>query len=162
MTVTNVVKDSEAHAMIITAEFEAPLERVWEIWSDPRQLERWWGPPAYPATVLEHDLRPGGVVTYLMTGPDGDKPHGWWKVAAVERPHRLSFSDGFGEHPNGTPEGMPVTETEVVLTALARGGTRMEITSRFPDAASMKQLLDMGMAEGMTAAMGQIDAIIAA
>ena len=51
MTVTNVHKDPEALTMTITAEFDAPVERVWQLWADPRQLERWWGPPTYPATV---------------------------------------------------------------------------------------------------------------
>ena len=48
-----------ALTMTITAEFDAPIERVWQLWADPRQLERWWGPPTYPATVVDHDLSPG-------------------------------------------------------------------------------------------------------
>ena len=64
MTVTAVRKDPEALTMTITAEFDAPVERVWELWADPRLLERWWGPPTYPATVIEHDLSPGGRVHY--------------------------------------------------------------------------------------------------
>ena len=60
MTVTNVHKDPDARTMTITAEFDAPVERVWQMWADPRQLERWWGPPTYPATFVDHDLSPGG------------------------------------------------------------------------------------------------------
>ena len=45
MTVTAVRKDPEALTMTLTAEFDASPERVWELWADPRQLERWWGPP---------------------------------------------------------------------------------------------------------------------
>ena len=56
MTVTAVRKDPEALTMTLDAEFDAPAERVWQLWADPRQLERWWGPPTYPATV--HDARP--------------------------------------------------------------------------------------------------------
>ena len=51
MTVTNVTKDTEALTLTLDAEFAAPPERVWQLWADPRQLERWWGPPAYPATM---------------------------------------------------------------------------------------------------------------
>src|SRR6185369_15609894 len=69
MTVTAVHKDPEHLTMILDAEFEASPDRVWELWSDPRQLERWWGPPHYPATVTSHDLRAGGRVEYHMTGP---------------------------------------------------------------------------------------------
>ena len=62
MTVTAVDKDPTTRTMRITAEFDAPVERVWQLWSDPRLLERWWGPPTYPATFDEHDLTPGGTI----------------------------------------------------------------------------------------------------
>ncbi|MGH2353833.1 MAG: SRPBCC family protein, partial [Chloroflexota bacterium] len=64
MTVTAVRKDAQSRTLTLEAEFHASPERVWQLWADPRQLERWWGPPTYPATVeahdLAHDLRPGG------------------------------------------------------------------------------------------------------
>ena len=55
MTVTAVRKDPAALTMTLTAEFDASPERVWELWADPRQLERWWGPPTYPATFTAHN-----------------------------------------------------------------------------------------------------------
>ena len=76
MTVTSVVKDPEALTLVISAEFDASPERVWELWADPRQLERWWGPPSWPATFTAHDLAPGSRVEYHMTGPTGDEAHG--------------------------------------------------------------------------------------
>jgi uncharacterized protein YndB with AHSA1/START domain len=71
MTVTSIRKDPAALSMTITTEFDSPIGRVWQLWENPRQLERWWGPPTYPATVVDHDLTPGGKVSYFMTGPDG-------------------------------------------------------------------------------------------
>ena len=61
MTVTNVSKDRECHRLTITSEFDAPLDKVWALWADQRLLEQWWGPPTYPATVVDHDLTPGGA-----------------------------------------------------------------------------------------------------
>ena len=58
MTVTAVRKDPAARRMTLEAEFAASAARVWQLWADPRQLERWWGPPTHPATVTAHDLRP--------------------------------------------------------------------------------------------------------
>ena len=91
MTVTAVQKDPAALTMTVTAEFEASPDRVWQLWADPRQLERWWGPPTYPATVDAHDLRPGGKVEYHMTGPEGDQPRGWWEIVEMEPPNRLGL-----------------------------------------------------------------------
>jgi uncharacterized protein YndB with AHSA1/START domain len=161
MTVTAVRKDPEHLTMTLDAEFDAPPERVWQLWADPRQLERWWGPPTYPATVTSHDLRPGGRVDYFMTGPEGDTPTGYWEIVNADPPRRLSFRDGFA-NADGTPNSdMPLNDVEVTITEFGQGRTRMSIQSIFPDTAAMEQLLAMGMEQGLTEAVGQIDAILA-
>lgn len=160
MTVTSVRKDPEALTMTVTTELDASVERAWQLWADPRQLERWWGPPTYPATFVDHDLTPGGRVNYFMTGPDGDKPHGWWQVVAAEPPHRLEFKDGFADD-NGEPDDAMPTMIMVVTLAEADGGTVMSIETQFPSLEEMEQLISMGMEEGMTLALGQIDEILA-
>jgi uncharacterized protein YndB with AHSA1/START domain len=146
--------------MTLVAQFDAPVDRVWEVWADPRQLERWWGPPTYPATVVEHDLTPGGGVAYFMTGPEGDKPRGWWRVLDVQAPRRLEFEDGFADDA-GNPN--PDLHTTIVRVTLDEheGGTRMSIESAFPSREAMEQMLTMGMEEGITAAVDQIDGLVA-
>ena len=160
MSVTSIVKDREAKTMTVTAEFDAPVERVWEVWADPRKLERWWGPPTYPATVEEHDLTPGGSVTYYMTGPEGDKPRGWWKIVSVDPPHQLEFDDGFADDAGNPNPKVPVMTIRVSLEALANGRTRMTIETTFPSPEAMDELLAMGMEEGMSAAVSQIDDLL--
>jgi len=161
MTVTNVTKDPIALTMSITSEFDVPVDRAWQLWEDPRQLERWWGPPTYPATFVEHDLSPDGVVNYYMTGPEGDRHAGWWRVTTVLAPHSLEFVDGFADESGANVPDMPTTITRVSLTGTPGGGTRMVIETTFPSAEAMEQLVAMGMEEGMTLALGQIDAILA-
>jgi len=161
MTVTAVRKDLDRLTLTLDADFDVPPARVWELWADPRQLERWWGPPSYPATVTAHDLRSGGRVEYHMTGPAGDQPHGYWEIAEADAPRELSFRDGFA-NADGTPSSdVPGHEVAVRITELGNGRTRMTIQSTFPDPAAMDQVLAMGMESGLTEAVGQIDAILA-
>jgi uncharacterized protein YndB with AHSA1/START domain len=161
MTVTAVRKDPEQLTMIVDSEFDAPPERVWELWSDPRQLERWWGPPTYPATVTSHDLRVGGLVEYYMTGPEGDRPRAFWRVTEVDPPHRLAFLDVLA-NADGTPNAdIPETEQRVIIEAVGDGRTRMSVENIFASPAAMEQLLAMGMESGLVGAIGQIDAILA-
>jgi uncharacterized protein YndB with AHSA1/START domain len=160
MTVTAVHKDPDALTMTLTAEFDASPERVWELWADPRQLERWWGPPAYPATFTAHDLAPGSRVEYHMTGPEGDQPRGYWDVVEAEPPSRLVFMDGFANDDGSPNDELPRTTGQVTIEAIEPGRTRMTIASRFPSAEAMTQLVAMGMEEGLTQAVGQIDAIL--
>jgi uncharacterized protein YndB with AHSA1/START domain len=161
MTVTAVRKDPQALIMTSESEFNASPERVWQLWADPRQLERWWGPPSYPATVTSHDLRTGGRVEYYMTGPMGDTPAGYWNVITADPPRTIVFRDGFAND-DGTPNTeMPSTESRVTIEAIGNGRTRMSIQSVFPSAEAMEQLIAMGMETGLTEALGQIDAILA-
>jgi uncharacterized protein YndB with AHSA1/START domain len=161
MTVTAVRKDTTAHVMTAESEFQATPERIWELWSDPRQLERWWGPPTYPATFIDHDLTPGARISYYMTGPTGDTPHAYWVVQEVDPPHRLVVTDGFAGN-DGIPDpDFPITKMTVTIQAIGDGRTRMSIRSEFPSLEAMEQLLAMGMEEGLTEALGQIDALLA-
>ena len=161
MTVTAVDKDPAALTLTLTAEFDASPERVWQLWADPRQLERWWGPPTYPATFTSHDLTPGSRVQYHMTGPQGDQPHAYWDVVEVDPPRLLVYVDRFA-HADGTPnDDFPQTDGRVAIESIGEGRTRMSIETRFPSTAAMEQFLAMGMEEGSTQAVGQIDAILA-
>ena len=161
MTVTAVRKDPQALTMTVEAEFEASAERVWQLWADPRQLERWWGPPTYPATFTKHDLAPGSRVEYHMTGPEGDQPRGYWEIVEADAPRRLVFRDGFA-HDDGTPNtDMPTGLARVRIEELGGGRTRMSIENVFPNAQAMEQLLAMGQEQGMVEALSQIEGILA-
>ena len=161
MTVIDVQKSPEHRTMTMTAEFDAPVDRVWEMWSNPRKLERWWGPPTYPATFTQHDLSTGGRVSYFMTGPEGDQSHGWWTVRAIDAPHHLEFEDGFADEQGKPNPNMPTMVMRVALAERLNGGTLMTVETLFASAEAMEQMIAMGMEEGMTAAMSQIDALLA-
>ena len=161
MTVTAVRKDPDNLTMTVDAEFEATPEQVWNLWADPRKLERWWGPPTYPATFTAHDFRVGGRSEYHMTGPEGPTPAGFWQILDLDPPRSMRIEDGFVQDgtPNDLPEG--VGGMNVTIEPIGDGRTRMSIENTFPDVATMEQLLAMGQEEGMTQAIGQIDAILA-
>ena len=134
---------------------------MWQLWSDPRQLELWWGPTTYPATFTKHDLTPGSRVEYHMTGPEGDQPRGYWDIIESDAPHRLVFHDGFAND-DGTPnDELPGTEARVTIEAIGDRRTRMSIQSRFASTEAMEQALAMGIEEGLVGAVGQIEAILA-
>lgn len=161
MPITRVDKDLDNHTMTVVADYDAPVERVWQLYADPRQLERFWGPPSWPATVVDHDLSPGGKVTYFMTGPEGEKSAGYWDVLEVEAPRRFVIEDGFADDAGNPNPDMPTSRMELELVARADGGTTMTVVSTFASTETMQQMLGMGMEEGMREAMGQIDGILA-
>ena len=153
MSIVSVEKDFAKLTLTLVAEFDAPIDRVWELWADPRRLERWWGPPSHPATVEQHELRVGGEVTYYMTGPGGERSHGWWRVTALDRPRLLEFTDGFAN------SDTPTTAVQVRL-AERDGGTRMELRFRFASDEHMERLQRIGAFDVFPQSVAQMDALL--
>ena len=161
MPVTDVQHDLENLTLTITAEFAAPVQRIWQVYADPRQLEKVWGPPTHPATFVDHSLTPGSRVTYYMTGPEGEKYGGYWDITAVDEPRSFEFLDGFADADLNPNPDMPVSENTYTFTE-HKGGTRAVYVGKYASAEGLQQVLDMGVVEGSTLAINQIDELIAA
>jgi uncharacterized protein YndB with AHSA1/START domain len=161
VTVTNAQRDHEKLTLTITGEFEASLEQVWKLWEDPRQLERWWGPPTYPATFVEYNFSPGGRVSYFMTGPEGDQSHGWWRILEIDAQRGLTFENGIADETGNPDASIPFIIVRASLIEVSIGETRLEVESTYPSVAAMEKFLDMQMEEGMVGAISQIDGLLA-
>lgn len=160
MPVVDVQRNTDTFSLTIVADFAAPVERVWAIYADPRQLEQVWGPPEYPATFVDHDLTPGGRVTYYMTGPEGDRYFGYWDVGAVVPTEGFEFADGFADAEFNPNPDLPVSHNSYVFVE-HEGGTRATYTSTFASADDLQQVLDLGVEEGSMLAINQIDGFLA-
>jgi len=159
MTVIRSEKDPDNLTLTIVAEFDAAPDVVWDVWEDPRKLERWWGPPTFPATFTRHDFMVGGQSRYHMTGPNGETPRGWWRIDAIDKPRRIDFLNGLaGDDGEPLPELPPMSGS--VTFQSTEGGTRMTAVTNFTDIEQMQAMLERGMQEGMTQAVGQIDELL--
>jgi uncharacterized protein YndB with AHSA1/START domain len=160
MPVVEIRKDPQALTMTVVAQFAAPVARVWAAYADARQIERFWGPPEWPATFARHDFKVGGRSEYTMNGPDGQKSSGYWEFIDIDEPRSFEVKDGFlGE--DGKPNAkMPSMRMRFTFEP-HDNGTRMTTVTTFPSIQALDELLKMGMEEGMKAAMGQIDAVLA-
>lgn len=160
MPITSVDKDLESLTMTVVADFAVPVRRLWDAYADPRQLEKFWGPPEYPATFRRHDMTPGGRSIYWMTGPDGDTPGGYWEFLAVDAPRSFEVTDGF-TGPDGDPDPAMPSMHMIFTFEETPTGSRVTTVTTFGSIAELEQLLAMGMEEGMRAAMGQMDQALA-
>lgn len=160
MPITDVTTDPESLTLTMVGDYDVPVERLWEAWADPRQLERFWGPPTWPATFTRHDMVEGGRSEYFMTGPDGDTSAGYWIFESVDPGRGFTIVDGFANEDGSANDDLPGTRTEFRFEPTETGSRYVAVTS-FADLASMEQLVEMGMVEGATAAMGQIEVVLA-
>jgi len=160
MPITSVSSDKDALSLTMVGDYPVPVERLWEAYADPRQLERFWGPETWPATFTRHDMTVGGRSEYHMTGPDGSSSHGWWRFLAVEPGRLIEVEDGFADE-NGRPnEDMPSMRMVLTFESTATGSRYTSVT-HFPSLEAMEQVLQMGALEGAMSALGQLDAVLA-
>jgi uncharacterized protein YndB with AHSA1/START domain len=159
MTLITSSTNAEDLTMTMVAEFDAAPERLWNLWEDPRKLERWWGPPSYPVTFSRYEFAPGGQCRYCMTGPEDFKQYGWWRIDSIDGPQRIEFAIGVSGD-----DGEPVPEagsmSGVVTFERIGSGTRMTVLTQFSDIEQMEQMIGGGMEEGMRRQIGQMDALL--
>jgi len=160
MPITSVDKDLDALTMRIEFDSTAPQQRLWDAYADPRQLERFWGPPTYPAQFTQHDFVAGGSAAYVMFGPDGDSPRGWWEFVEVDAPNSFEVIDGFALPDGSRNPDMPTMRARFEFSTTDTG-SRLVTTTFFASATELEELIAMGMEEGARQAMGQIDAVLA-
>ncbi|MFS0853248.1 SRPBCC family protein [Microbacterium sp. 179-I 3D4 NHS] len=159
MPVTDVKTDAENLTMTVVADLAAPVERVWDVYSDPRQLERFWGPPGWPATFTAWDHTVGGKANYTMHGPRGEKASGTWEFLEIDGPRAFTVIDSFADE-DGTPDpNLPSMRMTFTFEPTAEG-TRMVTTSHFASAEALEQVVEMGAVEGTRQAMSQLDAVL--
>ena len=155
MPLTSITKDAANLTLTVVGDYPVPQQRLWDAFADPRQLERFWGPPLMPATFTRHDLKVGGRAEYFLTGPKGETWSGSWKFTAVNPISSFEADDG---EDNAEDENMPSSMQFAFETTPT--GSRMTCVTRFPSVEAMEQVA-MGMEEGLRAAMPQLDAVLA-
>jgi len=159
MPVTDITTDAEALTMSLTADFAAPVERLWHAFTDPRQLERFWGPPGWPATFTEWDFTVGGRADYRMTSPQGEASRGGWEFLKIDAPASFEVLDAFLGDDGRPLEGFPSMRM-VFSFDTTDAGSRLTNVTYFDSLEALEQTVAMGAIEGSRMAMDQLDAVL--
>lgn len=159
MPVTSVTTDPEALTMTLVAEFGVPIDRLWHAFTDPRQLDRFWGPPSWPATFTAHDFTVGGVANYHMTSPKGEQAHGRWEFLNIDPKNSFEVLDAFASKDGSIDPNMPTMRTGFSFTP-TDSGSQLTNTTWFTSLEDLEQLTKMGMVEGATMAINQLDSVL--
>lgn len=137
--------------MRLTRMFEAPRALVWDAFTRPEHIARWWGPRKYAVTVHEFDLRPGG--RWRVSHSDGEKTIEFFgEYREVVEPERLSRTFCFMQFD-------PIEE-EYEFHDEA-GGTRLVCTQRYPTVEARDWMAKSGAAEGGRESFERLDTLLA-
>jgi uncharacterized protein YndB with AHSA1/START domain len=123
MTTAHTVSDTSDREIIITREFDAPRELVWEAITNPKHVVNWWGPRGFSTTIEHMDFRPGGTWKQVMHGPDGTNYPNQSVFKEIVKPERIVYAHGGGKE-GGKDLHFTMTWT---LDTIAPGKTRVTI-----------------------------------
>ena len=137
--------DPADREIVITRTFDAPRELIWELWTTPEHVVRWWGPNGFTTTIEGMDVRPGGVWKHVMRGPDGTDYPNKSVFREVVKPERIVYTHG-----GGRPGDRGVTFVATwTFEALGAKQTRVTMRAVFPSAADRDRVVrDYGAIEG--------------
>ncbi|MFT4135365.1 SRPBCC family protein [Microbacterium sp.] len=159
MPVRDIITDPETLTMTLIADVDAPVDRLWRAFTDPRQLERFWGPPGWPATFTEFDFTVGGRAHYHMTSPQGEASYGAWEFVRIDEGTGFEALDSFVDADGTVFEGFPAMRMVFTFEATVTGSTLRNVTY-FDSHEALEQVVAMGAVEGSRLAMGQLDAVL--
>jgi uncharacterized protein YndB with AHSA1/START domain len=159
MPVIDVTNDADTLTMTLSAGFAAPVDRLWRAFTEPRQLERFWGPPGWPATFDSFDFTVGGRSNYHMTSPQGEVSRGTWEFIRIDEGSGFEVLDAFADE-----HGAPVADIPAMRMVFrfepTDEGSKLSTVTYFASAESLEQAVEMGMVEGLTLAIGQLDRVL--
>ena len=159
MPIVDVTSDPDRLTLTLVGEYPVPVERLWHAWTDPRQIERFWGPPTWPATFTRHDMVTGGRSEYFMTGPEGERSAGYWIFEEIDPGRSFEIVDGFADDAGSANHDLPTMRMRMTFEPTGDGSRFTSVTT-FPNTSAMEKVLSMGMEEGVTLALGQLDDVL--
>lgn len=139
------------HEFIVERIFAAPRVLVFQAFTQPEHLKRWWAPKPYSISACAVDLRPGGVWHYAMRDPSGQEHWARSVYREIIPPEKLIYTSTFADEHANPVEGVPESLTTIIFTEEA-GKTKATAHIQFSSAEALKVALDMGMRQGMNMA----------
>jgi uncharacterized protein YndB with AHSA1/START domain len=158
---TRITPQPEQHTVIVERAFDAPRALVFDMFTKPEHLLKWFGPSTWPLVSCEIDLRVGGLWQYCMRGPQGEDACGVATYREVTPPERLAYLDQFAFADGRVNPEMPPLLVLTEFIEVDAGRTHVRSTTRLASGTDYDTLVQMGMLEGVTETWEQLAAYLA-
>lgn len=145
--------------LTVTRTFNAPIDLVWRTWTEAELLDQWWAPSPWKSKTKEMSFEPNGTRLYAMIGPEGQEHWALTTYHSIEKPNMFSGSDAFCDNNGKVNENFPVAKFKNEFNSNS-GSTTVTILSQYASEEHLKQVIDMGMKEGLKMTFEKLDELL--
>jgi uncharacterized protein YndB with AHSA1/START domain len=153
---TQVVKDLKEKSILVSREFNAPVELVWRAFTDSEILDQWWGPAPWRAETKFQDFSVGGYWLYAMVSPENEKHWGRMNYLSIDPHKNFHLEDAFCDENGVMNPELPVSKGSNVFTATSTGA-RVEFKMSYATEGQLQKIIEMGFEQGITTCLDQLD-----
>lgn len=153
---TQISKDLAQRTLVVSRQFNYPVNLVWKAFTQSEFLSQWWAPIPFKAETKEMDFRVGGHWLYAMVDPEGNKHWGKTTYLAIETEKYYDLEDCFCDENGIANAAFPtaVGKNKFIENA---NGTLVEWTMTYPSEEDLLKVIEMGMEQGITMCMDQLE-----
>lgn len=145
--------------LIAERSFLAPLEKVWNAWTQSELLDIWWAPAPYQAVTHSFSFTEGGVWRYVMQGPEGDAHHCLNTYLTITPMTQFTAEDSFCNEDGTINTDLPINHWTVDFLH-AESVTSIVVTTRYASEADLETVTKMGMKEGFDMGLNQLETLL--
>lgn len=157
---TNESTEVASKEIVITRTFDTPNEKVWQAWTQPSQIEQWWGPRGFTTRVDEMNFKPGGNFKYTMLDAEDNEYPSVGIFQEISKPERIVATDEFGDSDNNeqaAPEGLPTGMVTTTAFEEKNGATTITISIMHQSVEDCKKHEDMGVVTGFNEQLDKLE-----
>ena len=154
-----ITQDLPGKKIVVTRNFDAPLEKVWRAFSQREILDKWWAPKPWTIETKTLNFQPGGIWHFCMFGANGERY--WWRVdyLTIDLQRSVVTTGGPSDENANLAGGLPKMQRLTEFSATPTG-TLVTITIKFENEADLKTMAESGMLAGTTAVFDNLDVLL--
>lgn len=156
---TQVIKDLKTKTVTVIREFNAPVEKVWQAYTEKELLDQWWGPAPWRAETKTMDFRPGGHWLYAMVSPENQKHWGRMNYLTITPFESVEMEDVFCDENGNVNPDLPTSKGKFIFTK-TENGTQAEFRMTYNSEEDVLKIIEMGFEQGITQCLEQLEALL--
>jgi uncharacterized protein YndB with AHSA1/START domain len=156
---TQVIKDQEAKSILVSREFNAPIDIVWRAYTEKELLDKWWGPSPWRAETKILNFYVGGYWLYAMVGPENQKQWGRMNYIGIDYHRSFNLEDVFCDEEGNTNFDLPISKGQISFYP-SDLGTKVDFKTWYSTEVAIQKLIEMGFEQGITACYEQLEELL--